>query len=313
MINTLKADSTQIVKYLREALILDKSHYKDIDNDLLLLALTPKCDENDETFNKFGTCDHQTLEYYGDRIFYAIAVDIVYSILALTTTPNTLTKLVQMMTSNWLFTDFMFDAGINDLIRVDSYKIKGSHNVCADTFEALLGSMFIYDQDVQDNYVLNIKTWLLKYTKYPHYLRYIFDSLNLFDAPVFVINDKEEILNKYNKKYDTKINLEHIPDNAVIVHYNDDMNHIFKVLNWINYEPVFNKGLYMIYDDNGHMFATGIDRSMVLINTKELFIDMGYIVFSKMVYGKYFKPDKYKGPKYEFKDLGYEEYEFDLF
>lgn len=297
-----------IIKSLRAAFNLDQSHYKDIDDDLLLLSLTPICDQDDKTFDKFGACDHQTLEYYGDRVFYAVAVDIVYSILGLTTTPGILTKLVSIMTSNKVFTDLMFDAKVSDLIRIKSYSVK-DHNVCADSFEALLGAMFIYDQDVQDNYVLNIKTWLLKYTKYPHYLRYIFDSYDLELAPVFLINDKETIINKYWQKYESRINHDHIPDNAVIVHQNDSLDHIFKVLNWLNPQVRYVKGKYVIYDDNNFEFVFGADKQLVLINAKELLLDLGYIVYSRIILGQYFKPNKYLGPKYEFYDIGFDEYE----
>lgn len=49
-----------------------------LNDDLLLIAFTPKCIAPK---NKYGICDHQSLEFYGDKIFYSLIMSLLYDFL----------------------------------------------------------------------------------------------------------------------------------------------------------------------------------------------------------------------------------------
>ena len=110
-INPIQGTTPFIVNKIRETFGLDEYPFSEMEDDILLLAFTPICQEDSIEYpiftQKYRTCDHQTLEFYGDRILYGIIADIMYDFFEFTMTPQFYTSLNILITGNRLLTDLM--------------------------------------------------------------------------------------------------------------------------------------------------------------------------------------------------------------
>lgn len=168
----------QKIKYIKNILGLNEPPFDNIDNDLILLAMIPTSGEGSRLIsknkirilrNKFGTDNHQTLEFYGDKIFYAVIGDILLENIGLDSTPKILSDISFRLASNRFFTDIMLDKGLCHYLISQNYTINDKsgpfHNKCADTLEAFLGAMFYHLKKQNLDVIKYIKSWFVKNTK----------------------------------------------------------------------------------------------------------------------------------------------------
>lgn len=115
----IKEDPKTIISDIREIFGLNEYPYQNIDNDLLLISFTPKCKINQQpNLNlKYQTCNHQSLEFYGDKCFYSVIASLLFDIFGLSPSPGFLTNLTNKLTKNILFFDLMRDKNACILVR----------------------------------------------------------------------------------------------------------------------------------------------------------------------------------------------------
>lgn len=156
-------NQAEFVRGVRKIFGLYVPPFNAMDDDLLLLAFTPRC--NKETKNrlktKYGVCNQQTLEFYGDKIINAIIAILVYSIVGLESTPCYLTQVVGHLVSNRFFTRVMMISGACSYVRGESYVAEGK-NPCGDTLEALMGALFVYLSNTgRVDYMAILTGWMI--------------------------------------------------------------------------------------------------------------------------------------------------------
>jgi dsRNA-specific ribonuclease len=266
LISTVKNNDKALITSIRNTFGLKDEPYSLIDDDLLLLAFMPICRKRESKIkDKYGVCNHQTLEFIGDKILYGVIADILYTSLKLGTNPGIFTNLTIQLTNNRVLTDLMLDVDACKFLRVGDYNItKGGpkfHNKCADSFEALIGVLFVHFQN--EDYNKHIKEWILKYTKIPYILRTELNKINMSNVPVYVINNREKLRNDFLKEYNElaekykEINPDEvidIPDISIdtfskigyVVNGDTAMDAIYKLLGWKYETPIIVNGVYQL-------------------------------------------------------------------
>jgi len=67
-ITPIAAEPKEIIRMIRDIFGLNEYPFDGMDNDIIFLAFMPKCygadDLKEKLKGKYGTCDHQTLEFY---------------------------------------------------------------------------------------------------------------------------------------------------------------------------------------------------------------------------------------------------------
>lgn len=244
-IKTLKISSKDLVREIRNKFNLNEPIFNDIDDDLLLLAFTPKCNgfsaenrSNKNIFNKkYNTCDFESLEFYGDIILYNVINEIIYDIFGLSANPGLLTDIKQYLTNNRILTDIMLNKNGCELLRIDDYKIEEKskfHNYCSDAFEALIGALFIHLHNKNIDYINPIKNWIIKNTDISDYIYEYLNDIQIYNRGIFKgIKNKEIIENLEIIKNNELNNLENLRINDDITEemYNDFKNSIIEKYN----------------------------------------------------------------------------------
>jgi len=186
----------EFVSRVKSIFGLDKFPFEDIDDDLLLLAFTANCNyirEKHELLAAYGTCDHESLEFYGDRVLYDVISLILYDIFGLQITPGLLTRIMSFITSNRTLTDVMLNKNACVLVRSFPYTITG-HNECADSFEALIGALFVHLVNKRLNHSEYISRWILDNTTIPGFLEEYFV---IHRIPVLIYSYSDEAQTLY--------------------------------------------------------------------------------------------------------------------
>lgn len=153
----IKLTEFQFINQIKSLFGLNEKPFNNIDSDLLLLAFIPTCTKDPKILTKgtsvrlqrkFGVCNHQTLEFYGDRILYDAITYIIYDLFGVDSTPELLTNIFNLLSSNRFLTDIMIDKDACKFVRSDIYNIAETrtrfHNICADSLEALVGALFVH-------------------------------------------------------------------------------------------------------------------------------------------------------------------------
>src|SRR5438552_486181 len=129
-IYTAKISELDLIKQIRSLFGLNESPFDTLDNDFILLAFIPACISNNYNLNqatlvrlkkKYGVCDHQMLEFYGDRVFYDVLAIILYDLFGLNNTPSFLTALNNYLASNRLLADLMLNKDACKYVRSLNY------------------------------------------------------------------------------------------------------------------------------------------------------------------------------------------------
>ena len=263
---TKTESDNKIISEIRDKFNLDEDPFNSIDDQLLLLAFTPYCKTIN---NKYGICDHQSLEFYGDKIFYSVIMSLLYDFFGLKQTPQFYNDLTSQLTNNRILTDLMINKSACELVRSDNYTInktqKKFHNKCADSLEALFGVMYVNFRTKRVDYTGIIKHWLLKNTKFPFIIKKFLNNKGYKDIPVYVVNDRKKLMDEWIKYPEHKIDLKELDFaySGIIFNSTDSIEHIFKLLNW-DYNPIFDGTTYKIYGK-----PNGIDQIIGIGNTIE--------------------------------------------
>lgn len=277
-----------IIKEIREKFKLNIKPFDKMDDDLILLAFIPTC-KTGEINIKYGVCNHQSLEFFGDKVYGSIITSLLYELFRLKQSAHFYTQLFSEFAKNILLTDLMINHQGCKLVRDEPFTInmkvkkKKFHNVCADSFEALLGAMYVYLEDENQNSIELIKYWLFRYTKLPYIIKKNFHRKGLTDIPIYVINDQEALeknwttvgMNIKNKNYQLSFS-----DKGIIVYHHTPIEIIFKLLNW-KYNIVNEDGeiRVVIYPDEIEMIiGSGLNIYQAFERTKSYLKSRGYIV-----------------------------------
>ena len=204
-IQTISPNFEYYIEFIKNEFGLYSYPFDGIDDELLYLTFSAKC--NKDLSKYYGTCDHQSLEFIGDKMLYSIVCEILYSYFGLTADPGSYTKLTNLLTNNKILTDLMLISDSCEYVNIAPYNIINSaqfHNSCADSFEALVGALYIHLRNFRPelNPLYELKNWLYNKTYYPLVMAHVFSNFeNLKQIPLFVKNSIE----KMRYKLDTHI------------------------------------------------------------------------------------------------------------
>lgn len=169
------------------------------------------------------------------------------------------------------------------------------HNRCADSFEALIGALYLHlaNNHPELNPISEIRYWLMSNTYYPYMLAKAFSPYsNLKTIPLFVKNDMAEVktyianhmekLKRYRNEILLKIyeNNEYtISELSLIVYPETTIKEIYKKLGWEYKDPVEVDGLYYQYGNDNIIYGIGETFFGLLDSTYAELNIRGYIVF----------------------------------
>lgn len=317
----LIAKDDDIIYLIRNVFGFTEYPYEDMDSDMILLAFTPKCQFNLESSSrlkdKYGTCDHQILELYGDRILYGVIANILYELFGLTMTPHFYTTLNSILTKNRFLTDIMIDKQACELVRSQQYVIKEGlkfHNQCADSFEALIGAIFIHLKTKRVDYMTQIKNWLLKNTGLPYVLKQYLNENGFSEKIVYVVNDRETLRRNWIKGYELlkselvnqrssinnetyqylinaystlqNVTIDDFSFTGIIINDNTFLSKIFEYLQWPYSGPILTDNGYIIEGiPNGisTVIGTGESADEAIDSAGNYLLLRGYIVPMKTI------------------------------
>lgn len=305
----------RLVHEIRQSLNLDKYPFNLITDNLLLMCFVPKCridgyppvlitdSKRRELVDAYGACDHQTLEYYGDRLLYVVVSDIVESSLALRSSPGVLSTIINYLTNNKTITLLFQEKGICQYVRSHRYiisKEKGkTHNFCGDSFEALLGAMFYSFKNSDFNYIKKVKDWLLKNTNIIQVYRDYLRAINMGEVKVFTASDIDALLSKQddivnsilddrdediiqilNESYFSRADFS---DHTLVVSESETLEEIYHKLAWVYRSPIYDRELdafFMYGYPNGvrRVISTGDNENEALENGRLTLANLGYIL-----------------------------------
>lgn len=221
---------------------------------------------------KFGTCDHQSLEFYGDRVLSEVMALITYDLFKLKMSPGFLSKLLDYLTNNRMLTDIMLNKDACKFVRT-TYNIIDTrarfHNACADSLEALIGALFVHLYSHNLNYLIFIRDWLMKNTSIPFIIQEYLYNNGINDIAIFIPTDKTTAIKQAaNNKLLMLSNLETLRDSmgeekywsvrqrietrltnpnefttkSLIVQPTTPLSHIYQLLGWNYEEPKYYPG-----------------------------------------------------------------------
>jgi hypothetical protein len=265
-IHTWKGPDEVFILEVRETFNLNSAPWDTMDNDLVHLAFIPNCSVIDgllreRLMQKYGTCDHQSLEVYGDITLYTVVSQIIFDHVGLAESAGFITRLKAKMTTNRLFTDFMINKNGCRFVRITDYQIRdrsgGIHNVCADSFESLIGAMFIHAyKNLKVDAYKAIRQWFERNTEI---LSYLYDIIG-----------HKKIVRHQN------------PDASETIYVNpyDSVESIFNLLGWTYHLDEFPGYLAIIHD--GHIIGVGATKDEADLDAIKELERKGYIAFAHM-------------------------------
>lgn len=291
LIEPLESDITDLIIEIKNRFGLNHAPYDKIDDDLLLLAFTPDCRAlplslQQNLQRKYSNCNHQVLEFYGDRVLYGVMSMILYEINGMMRTAHLLDGIMKIMVSNKTFTNLMLDKHACEFVRGSNYVIRqgtGSfHNICADSFEALVGALFIHLMKMRLDITFYIKNWIMSETALPYLIKeYLVD--NNINRKVYLYLDRERFLAQILKdRSDIRDEMEErygglgqlfyeahyqnpsaneIATKSLIIYPDRPLNMVYRELGWHYDNPKFDDFYYMTGYPNGLIKKIGIGRS----------------------------------------------------
>ena len=326
-IKTLRLTDKQIITNIRKTFGLDQPPFNNIDDDLLMLAFIPTCNTRNQYLSKetsnriksnYRTCSHQSLEFYGDRVLYAVISSIIFELFGLDNTPEFLTKIVNYLTNNRTLTDLMMNKNACEYVRGPNYTIrqtsKGFHNICADSLEGLIGALFIYLDSNNMDHIRPIKDWLLKNTELAFYLRHYLSDIGRNTNNIYTLPDKQSLIAQveearrkdledleslredldpqtYQGLYDILSRdvvptIEEFATKIIIVDPQSSLPDIYRNLGWRYKAPSFfpiteTYVMYGLPNGKEKIIGSGLTPDEAVINTRQYLVMMGYIINMK--------------------------------
>lgn len=236
-------------------------------------------------------------------------------IFGLENTPNFLTDLIQNLTDNRVLTDIMLNKKGCPFVRTENYKIidKPSkfHNVCADSFEAMIGAMFYHVQQLNLDTVKIIKMWLLQNTDIVFYITAYLKEEGMDSSRVYTLLDKQKLVEKANSKmrnllhdleelkqdlnpelyeslratiHDNFVStIDEFASRAILIDTEDSLQEIYRKLGWVYQEPQFDTDIEG-YTVEGYpnsyrkRIGYGDTPQEAILDARQYLVDMGYIV-----------------------------------
>lgn len=316
-LSELNFSEVELVNQIRSTFNLTEAPFDNIDDALLLLAFIPQCKFPNKYVvpgtpqrlkAAYQTCDNQSLEFYGDRILYAVVASYVYEVFGLDNSKDFLTQLVSSLTNNRFLTDLMLNKNACGFIRSVSYEIRDQkefNKLCANAFEALIGAFFIHFQSQRLDIISTIKNWLLKNTDLPMFLASYLISIGSHLEGVYKINDRKALFEENLKDWEEKLSTSPLPDlyfranprpelsdfpnKSIIVTERTPVDQIFNQLGWkyaLQYDNEM--GTFIIYGGSrGDMeIGAGASKEIATMLAKDFLLSRGYITFLE-------EPDRY--------------------
>ena len=290
IINTRSIDINHFLYQIKDTFGLNEYPFNNIDNELIILAFIPNCKNNkrvpseiiENIKSKYNNCNHQLLEFYGDKILNSVITYIVSEIFNFDISVPVASNLVSYIISNRLLTDVMLDIDMCKYVLSENYPLerKGKfHNSCADSFEALIGVLFYHLKNLKLPIMESIKTWIMKNTKIPYIIKE-FLSRTKYDADVYIINNRAKLLKEWIRKNGPHANINLFPERALIVTEDTTLKHIFTALKWNYSAIIFRNGLFSIRLIKGYTPVDIITNNFneLDIKVRELLLEQGFIV-----------------------------------
>ena len=156
--------------------------------DLVYLALNNRLpDKVKKIFEtKYFTNSYQTLEFYGDKFLSVIIILLLYRIYGLNISPSQSTKLYESFSSNISILDQTISIGycqeLVKSIRCKWEKPLDKHNICTDSFEAIIGAIAFYYISKNIPVIENLYNWYINLDfikKYINEEKISFEQLDL--------------------------------------------------------------------------------------------------------------------------------------
>jgi len=121
-----------------------EKHFPDINYDLIKLAISPQIVDKAllrrlKLLVKYGS--YQTLEFYGDGMLDSIVISYLMNNFGLNISPGELTRFKTNVVKNDTLTNISLGSGICRIIT--STSVMKKHNICSDTFEAIIGALYV--------------------------------------------------------------------------------------------------------------------------------------------------------------------------
>lgn len=131
------------INKFRETLHLKNTVFEDIDDDLILLAITSSSvslnrEIKERLMIKYGSFNYQRLEFLGDSVLQMIITKIIYDIGGLN--EGEMTKLRSAIVRNANLKRYYYAKKLCMTYISHEYNDKR----CADIFESILGALFVY-------------------------------------------------------------------------------------------------------------------------------------------------------------------------
>lgn len=280
-VNTFKGSFDEFIKLVRSTFNLNEYPWDTIDDGLLYLTFVPKCKNTyPKIVEKYKACSHQTLETYGDKILGMIITMITFDSIQLRDTPGLITKINVQLNSNRTLTDVMINKNACQLIRSSDFVITEDnkvHNRCADSFEALLGTLFIQTYYyLKIDPLLHIKKWIEKNTDMLHRLHNIIQS----DYVVHQPNNLQSLIQNIESDENVIKRLPNIiSQESVIISNQNKFDDAMKRLGW-KHQIKTKDGLFYIYNDKDELIGVGTDIDDAKENSVEYLTKLGYVTVS---------------------------------
>lgn len=257
-------------KYFYKALKtmnLDQGYFAKIPKDLYYIAFK-RYDSNQVDYYtkhftfKYSTSNHQSLEFYGDGVFGVITTRLLYNFNGLFYDHN-VNNLFNYLESNKSITELTQDQDFCQTLQESVYcsytnKLQ-KHNLCADSFEALIGAIYFYGIHDQADIIEILYKWYidLVYSK-----RFIKDVARDYDQHEIKWNYKIDLLDGWYKPLAYK-NTKYTP--YIPKDINDYERYVksFKELKVAPYSPIFHNKSLISYSPKPYLPNLGEEQPYV--------------------------------------------------
>lgn len=205
--------------------IFDYEFINTIDDDLILLASTPKggklsVNDRKRLIEKYQDDNNDALEYVGDTVLELVVAD---SLFAKKLSAGLMTKISSIVVRNVSLICLMNDKNLCDLTKIITKE-------CADLFEAYVGAVYIHLKQYEGiNVIEVVKQWMIDVWDIEYMINYAIEHPN-----------EENICKGIEKKYDYlwelgPPDLSHIQNNYKKLQTYYDYFHLGQILMVANY------------------------------------------------------------------------------
>jgi hypothetical protein len=167
----------EIIQHTRRVLRLNKKPWKDLPDELILLAYIPKgCtlleDFQNEMFEKYNHFDNDKFEFYGDRVLDLATTQLLFENKNFQSA-HEYTKFKEELVKNKTLIWLMEKYNLDNCIITDHFKPK----MCADAFEALVGILYYHIYEAKQECAIDkIIEWLIEIFDFDHLINTLFTA-----------------------------------------------------------------------------------------------------------------------------------------